>query len=111
MPGSAERKGRNEAIFREMNEKLEQKAQMLVDPRDVERVPFLCECPQLDCVAVATLTLREYETVRTNGLRGLAVPGHQDLSVERVVAENERFVTTEKFGRAGEVFANADPRG
>ena len=111
MSSSAERKGRNEAIFRDMNEKLEQKARELVDPRDVERVPFLCECPKLDCLEVATLTLREYETVRTNGLRGLAVPGHEDLTVERVVAANERFVTTEKFGPAGEVFANADTRG
>ena len=108
---SAERKGQNEAIWRDVNETLEQRARELVDPRDLERLPFLCECPKLDCLAVATLTLPEYETVRANGLRGLAVHGHEDLSVERVVAENERFVTTEKFGPAGEVFAHADPRG
>ena len=107
---TAERKGHNEAVFREMNERLEQKARNLIDPRDVARVPFLCECPTLDCTEVAMLSLPEYETVRENVLRALAVLGHEDLSVERVVAANERFLTTEKFGPAAEAFASADPR-
>ena len=107
---SAERKGQNEAVFRDVNERLEQKAEELIDPRDVERVPFLCECPRLDCTQVAMLSLSEYERVREDGRRGLAVPGHEDLSVERVVAANDRFLTTEKFGPAAQIFARADPR-
>ena len=106
---SAARKGKNEAIFREANESLVEKAQRLIDPRDVERLPFLCECPRLGCTKVALLSLSEYETIRAHGW-GLAVVGHEDLSVERIVARDERFLTTEKFGLAGQVFAETDPR-
>ena len=56
------------------------------------------------------LTLAEYEKVRSDEKGGLAALGHEDLSIERVVAQNERFVTTEKFGEAGEVHAEANPR-
>jgi hypothetical protein len=75
-----------------------------------KRVPFLCECPRLDCAKTVLLSLDEYEWVRMRANRGLSAPGHADLSVERVIAENDRFVTTEKFGAAADVFAAADPR-
>ena len=38
--------------------------------------------------------------VRSGSRQGLAVPGHEYPEVEAVIARNERFVTTEKFGRA-----------
>ena len=49
------------------------------------------------------LTLKEYERVRSNGRGGLAVLGHEDETIERVLERNERFVMTEKFGPAGAV--------
>jgi hypothetical protein len=107
---SAERKGENEAFFRSVNEKLEDRAQALIDPRDAHRIPFLCECPSRDCTKTVLLSLDEYEGVRGKPNRGLSALGHADLSVERVIAENDRFVTTEKFGAAAEAFAAADPR-
>jgi hypothetical protein len=74
-------------------------------------IPFLCECPEPECKQVVLLTLSEYEEVRSSGRGGLAALGHEDGSIERVVARNERFVTTEKFGEAGGIHAKADPRG
>ena len=110
MTTSAERKALNEGKFRDANEQIEQTAIELVGVGDGQFIPFLCECPQMECVQVALLTLKEYEQVRSGGRQGLAVPGHEDPTVETVLDRNERFVTTEKFGRAGEVHSENDDR-
>jgi hypothetical protein len=105
----AERKAINEGAFRQANEKLQRAANDL-DFRTDSLIPFLCECPRQECREIVMLTLREYEEVRSNGRRGLAAVGHEDRSIERVLAQNNRFVTTEKFGEAGDVHAEGDPR-
>jgi hypothetical protein len=110
MATSAERKAHNEGIFRNANEKLEQKAKVLLGADGEATIPFLCECPRPDCTAVVLLTLAEYEVVRSVPERGIAKWDHEDPEVEVVVERNERFLMTEKFGRAGEVFAARDPR-
>jgi hypothetical protein len=110
MPAPDERKALNEATFRDANEKLGRAARELLHDDDASPVPFVCECPRASCTEVVLLTLAEYEQVRAGAACGLEVPGHEDLSVERVVARHDRFVVTEKFGRAGEVFAAANPR-
>ena len=110
MTTSAERKALNEGVFRDANEDLERGAVELIGADDGQRVPFLCECPQMDCTLVVLLTLDEYEQVRSGPRQGLAAPGHEDPEVETVIARNDRFVMTEKFGRAGEVHAERDER-
>jgi hypothetical protein len=45
-----------------------------VEPGE-DRWDFTCECGAADCRATASLTLAEYETLRTSGGRVLA-PGH-----------------------------------
>jgi hypothetical protein len=109
---AAERKALNEGVFRGANEKLERAAHELdlVDD-DASMVPFLCECPRQDCREVVLLTLGEYENVRANGRRGLAALGHEDGTIEHVMSRNNRFVMTEKFGAAGDLHAEEDPRG
>ncbi len=107
---SAERKALNEGAFRRANEELERTAKDLFGVGDDSLLPFLCECPRQECREVVLLSLDEYEHVRSDGVRGLAAVGHEDLSIERVVMHTERFVTTEKFGEAGEIHAEADPR-
>ena len=93
-----------------MNEKLQRSARDHCIPEDDSLAPFLCECPRRECTDVVVLTLAEYEDVRSDKRGGVAAVGHEDLSVERVVAQNERFVTTSKFGEAGDVYADQDPR-
>ena len=110
METSVERKAQNEGTFRKANEKLERRARELVGAEGHSPVPFLCECPEQGCMQVLLLTLREYEQVRSRGELGLAAPGHDDASIERVVAKTDRFVITEKLGPATDVHAGADPR-
>ena len=110
MATSPERKALNEGTFRDANEHIERKAVELIGVADQQFVPFLCECPQIECTQIALLTLKEYENVRSNGRQGLAVLGHEDPTIERVLQRNERFVMTEKFGPAGEVHLRNDDR-
>ena len=110
MTTSAERKALNEGVFRDANESLERGVVEVIGVDDGRRVPLLCECPRMDCTQVVLLTLDEYEQVRSGSRQGLAALGHDDPEVETVIARNDRFVMTEKFGRAGEVHAERDER-
>ena len=105
-----ERKALNEGTFREANERLNDAARTLVGADDSSLVPFLCECPKLGCTQVVLLTLAEYEAARADGARGFATLGHEDPAIERVLEQNDRFVVTEKFGEAGDVHVEGDPR-
>lgn len=104
------RKALNENTFREANEQLERNATVNVGVDSDSPVPFLCECPRIECTAVVLVTLAEYEDVRSDPRRGLCATGHEDPKIEDVVAQTDRFVVTEKFGRAGDVFAETDGR-
>jgi hypothetical protein len=107
---SAERKALNEGKFREANEHLQRSAVELVGVGDGQLVPFLCECPEMECTDVVLLTLEEYEQVRSRPRQGLAAVGHEDPEVEDVIDRNDRFLTTAKFGRAGAVHEQTDKR-
>lgn len=110
MTTAAERKALNEGTFRDANEKLERGARKILAGDEDSLVPFLCECPRQECTQVVLLTLAEYEEVRAAPRQGLAVVGHDDPSVERVIKEVDRYVLTEKFGEAGIIHADHDPR-
>ena len=110
MTSVEERKALNEGVFRDANEKLEQKAREVLEDGDPSPVPFFCECPREGCRELVLLSLEEYGDVRANPRGGIAAIGHHDSSIERVVSENDRFVVTLKFGEAGDVHADHDPR-
>ena len=110
MATPAERKAQNEGTFRRANEDLDKGARELIGSERSSLVPFICECPDPACREVLLLTLDEYEVVRARPERGVAAIGHEDLAIERIVAENDRFVVTEKLGRAGEVHRQTYPR-
>ena len=106
---AAERKALNQDTFRDANEKLEDLA-VGIGMAPADRVPFLCECPDVGCMRVVLLTMAEYEEVRSVSERGLAARGHEHPDVERVVFAYDGFIVTEKFGRAGDVHVQTDER-
>jgi hypothetical protein len=110
MSSSAERKGENEARFREANESLAPEARALRGGDEAALVPFLCECPDVRCTRVLMLSLEEYEAVRAHPHDAICLHGHEDLTIERVVEEHERFLWTRKFGPAADAFEGADPQ-
>jgi hypothetical protein len=107
----AERVARNQATFRDANERIHVAAAIV----DVEPVPFICECPRRECTQLTRLTMAEYEEVRSNGRRFFAAPGHEvcevdGVTIAQLTERRETFSVLEKVGEAGEVALALDPR-
>jgi len=112
MSASAERMARNEALFREFNERVEDVADSF-DVRgehDSLRIEFVCECGNLDCLERIELTRAAYEDVRRDARRFVVVPGHEDTEVARIVEPCDGYVVVEKLEDAAEVAIRHDPR-
>jgi len=106
---SAERVGRNDATFREANERVQSVASM---GTSIEHIPFICECAEEDCTAIVRLSLDEYEDVRAQPTHFLNAPGHEVAAGPHgeVVERHERYVVVRKLGRAAEIAEALDPR-
>ena len=105
----AERIARNDATFREANERIGSVAEEI----GIEGcVPFICECADPDCTEIVQLSLEEHEAVRAAATLFFNTPGHQTAAqgYVRVVDENDRYVVVEKIERAAEVATELDPR-
>jgi hypothetical protein len=108
-----ERQARNEALVREVNERinaLDREAAGSGAVDGVETFRFHCECGRGDgCPELIWMTLEEYEVVRKQDDRFALVPGHENESLEHVVDRNERFVIVDKVDEA-EPFVTDAPR-
>jgi hypothetical protein len=103
-----QRVAKNEALFRQVNERIQEVNEALDadEPSD-----FLCECGDDNCTDPVSLTLAEYERIRSDPTHFAIALGHEVIDVERVIAENERFAVVEKFtGEAGRIAVETDPR-
>jgi hypothetical protein len=102
-----ERVGKNEALFREVNERIRE----ITTATDGD-AEFLCECGDPTCAQPILASIDEYEAVRAVATRFLVVPGHEIPDLEDVVEENERFAIVEKRpGVPTDLAAESDPRG
>ena len=107
------RQARNEALHREVNERLAQ-----MDKRadaswatDGETFEFLCECGAGDgCDARVRMTLAQYEQLRQQDDRFAVAPGHEELRLERVVTRTSAYVVVDKIAEL-EPYVADDPRG
>jgi hypothetical protein len=109
-----ERTARNEALVREVNERVEE-LDAAAEARgwvpDDGLFDFYCECGREGgCSTKIALTLEEYERVRGQDDRFALAPGHETPGLERVVEQNDRFVDVDK-APAAEAFVADDPRG
>ena len=103
---SKDRFARNEAIFREVNERVAD----VVDS-EARMTDFLCECGNLDCVEEISLTDAEYMKLRRNPATFAVVPGHAIEDVETVIEETDRFQVVEKHPREAAIAEATDPNG
>ena len=96
MPTAARDDARNEALFRQVNERVRDVSQAFaaLDPTPVD---FVCECGNQDCTEPIALRLHEYEAVRAEPTHFFVVPGHVIPEIERVVAEHNSYVVVEKL--------------
>jgi hypothetical protein len=104
-----ERAARNQSLFREVNERIEQVARSF----DMTFIEFACECADLECTQPVPLTVEEYEHVRSRPDHFFVVPGHVYRDLERVLEADgtgDRFQVVEKLARAAEKAAELDQR-
>jgi hypothetical protein len=99
---------RNEQLFRNVNENIEDFTERLSDADPMWE--FICECHDLNCQKTLRATRAEYESVRAVPTHFILAPGHADPRVEHVVFSNERFQVVEKEGSAGKRAEARDPR-
>ena len=108
-----ERQARNEALVREVNERINALDRDAAGSGAVEGVRTFgvhCECGREGgCGEMVWMTLAEYELVRTEDDRFALVPGHETRGLEHVVERNERFVIVDKVDAAEPLVAD-DPR-
>lgn len=93
-----ERAGRNEALFREVNENIAELEARL--PGVAETMPVICECARPNCTTPVEISLDEYTSVRRHPNRFIVAPGHDEPSVEHVVEEQKGYLVVEKEGAA-----------
>jgi hypothetical protein len=107
MTTRAERQGRNESLFREVNERIAELNQTF----EVEgRSEFLCECGHESCREPVSISLAEYEEIRLSPTRFFVLPGHEDDAVETIVKRTDYYIIVEKHGEAAAEADVLDPR-
>ncbi len=102
---------RNEAIFREVNERIEElDAKFGQVARDAMGLIVVCECGLGTCAGQFEVTRPQYEAVRADPKRFLVLPGHEDQRIERLIEQHADFSVVEKFVHEADVAVEHDPR-
>ena len=94
MDTRAERIGRNEDLFRKVNDQIEgvnEAFGMLTGTMSI-----LCECGKIECVEQIDVTIDAYRELRTDPTRFAVKPGHELPDVERVVERHEGYFVVQK---------------
>jgi hypothetical protein len=109
MDDRAARIGRNEALFRELNESIERISATL-EVSD-ERLKILCECGVPTCLEQLDVPVAEYERVRGTPTLFLIRPGHEHVDLEEVVEEHDGYhVVRKRDPDAAHIVRDLDPR-
>ena len=74
---TAVRIARNDAIFRDANERIRDRA---ADHDVTESIPFLCECAEPSCTTIVRLPLAEYERIRADPTWFFNATGHSAVA-------------------------------
>ena len=89
-----ERRALNEALFRDVNERIAESAEHF----EADKTEFVCECADPSCTERVPVTLAEYENVRKKSTTFLLATGHGQPDIEQVVSDRGRFQVVEKMG-------------
>ena len=99
-----DRIARNEALFREVNERVK-----ALTPSE-GGIEFICECGFEECIERVVLTSEEYERVRSDPVEFFVKPGHEIPDVEEVVEGHDRYLLVRKHVAERDIARQTDPR-
>ena len=102
-----QRLAQNEALFREVNERVDAIAHKLGPNVPYE---FLCECANSDCTFRVTLPTSIYEAVRSDPTQFVVLPDHFTPEIEDLIVQEETYWIVRKTGEAAEYVERLDPR-
>ena len=103
----AERAARNEEVFRQINERIDEGAEQ---HHVTSTLPFHCECGDLTCTETIELDLSTYDRIAAHPLHFVVKPEHRIEEIERVVAHHESYCIVEKVGEARAEIEREHPR-
>jgi hypothetical protein len=109
MGSRQERIGLNEAVFREVNERIENLAERF--EINEEPLDFVCECGDADCVRRISMTRAEYEQLRSDAQQFAVSPGHEYPEAEGVVERRKGYdIVHKNAGIPERIAEQTDPR-
>lgn len=108
MRGWREKDARNQALFREVNERIEQ----VNETFDTDgKGSFVCECGNPECTQAIAVTRAEYARIRGCASRFAIALNHENPETETLIEQNDRFAVVETYaGQASEIARETDPR-
>jgi hypothetical protein len=110
MSENQRRKAANEAVFRDVNERIET-LQHAFATAEHQPLHIICECDRLDCNGMLTVTVETYERVRSDSALFFVRPGHDDGSVEDVVdTGGDYMIVRKRPGEPQEIAAQTNLR-
>lgn len=109
MSSREERIGLNEAVFREVNERIEDLAETF--DLKTQSLDLICECGDAACEERITLTHAEYKELRSDAHQFAVHPGHEYADVESVVARLKGYdIVRKNRGIPAQIAEQTDPR-
>jgi hypothetical protein len=91
-----QRTAANEALLREVNDRIEDVGEHLRVLPDGDTLDFRCECGRSGCDSLISMSVREYAHVRSDNDRFAVTPGHESEEIERVVERTDRYLIVDK---------------
>jgi hypothetical protein len=101
------RAGRNQSLFRTVNEQLADVNESLGELTGV--FVIVCECADKGCMERIELQPADYAGVRDNPRWFVVLPGHVYPDVENVIREGATYVVVEKVGAAARIAEATEP--
>lgn len=109
MSSREERIGLNEAVFREVNERIEDLAQGF--ELGSQPLDLICECGDASCVQRIHMTHAEFEELRSESHHFAVAPGHVFPEAESVVAQRKGYeIVSKDEGLPRLIAERTDPR-
>lgn len=75
-----------------------------------EALAVLCECGDRECHDPLTMSVDDYEEIRSQPDHFAVIAGHEMPDSEHVIATRDEYLIVQKYGDAGRVAVASDPR-
>jgi len=98
-----------------VNERIEELAigkpsSMFEELRLSKTIDLACECMDVTCTERITMTVADYEEIRSESNSFFVLPAHEVADVEDIVRREEQYVVVRKVGAGAPVAEKFDPR-